>query len=184
MPHPGKRWYHVTIGTYNSWLPGDPRGFRSHDHRIHSSGDHKHPPPAGEHAGLHAHAKTHSGPTVVLPDVLRSTVCGKLVTSLQSRSHRVLIACVGGMHVHLLAELPGDAGEAKIAVGVAKKSASQAVTAQLAGRVWARGCGLKPIRDASHQHNTFRYIERHAEEGAAVWTFRSEQGNGEDEAGG
>ena len=27
------------FGTYSSWLPGDARGFRNRDHRIHSSGD-------------------------------------------------------------------------------------------------------------------------------------------------
>ena len=29
MPEEGKRWRHVIISTLNSWLPGDPRGFRT-----------------------------------------------------------------------------------------------------------------------------------------------------------
>jgi hypothetical protein len=53
MPKPGMRWRHCVIGTHNSWLPGDPRGFRAIDHKIHSSGDYKNPPPEGEHSGLH-----------------------------------------------------------------------------------------------------------------------------------
>ncbi|MFI4859516.1 MAG: hypothetical protein ACIAXF_02420 [Phycisphaerales bacterium JB063] len=175
MPLPGKRWYHVTLGTRNSWLPGDPRGFRARDHRLHSSGDHKHPPPKGEHAGLHALAKSQSGPPTLIPAELRETVCSKLVASLHKHGHRVVVACVGGMHAHLLAELPGSVDEAKAVVGVAKKTASQAVRATIAGRVWARGCGLKPIRDEAHQRNTFRYIERHTDDGAAVWTFRDRE---------
>ncbi len=53
MPTPGKCWWHNILSTHGSWLPGNPRGFRSRNHRIHSSGDYKNPPPLGEHAGLH-----------------------------------------------------------------------------------------------------------------------------------
>lgn len=48
-----ERWFHIMWSTYGVWLHGDPRGFRDRFHRIHSSGDYKHPPPKGEHAGLH-----------------------------------------------------------------------------------------------------------------------------------
>ena len=48
MPRPNKCWWHVTLSTYGSWLPGDQRGFRSRKHKIHSSGDYKNPPPASE----------------------------------------------------------------------------------------------------------------------------------------
>ncbi len=50
-------WFHITCNTYGSWLPGDPCGFRDHDHRIHSSGNYKGPPPAGEHTLLHQNAR-------------------------------------------------------------------------------------------------------------------------------
>jgi hypothetical protein len=50
MPLPGMAWRHLVIFTHNSWLPGDPRGFRSQNHKILSSGDYKNPPPPGEHA--------------------------------------------------------------------------------------------------------------------------------------
>ena len=32
-------WYHVTGGTYGSWLPGDPRGWRARGRREHVDGD-------------------------------------------------------------------------------------------------------------------------------------------------
>ena len=57
MPRRGKNWYHVTIGTVSSWLPGDPRGWRSSQHKTHSSGDHRNPPPHGQHGGYHRHAQ-------------------------------------------------------------------------------------------------------------------------------
>jgi hypothetical protein len=46
------RWRMITISTKRSWLPGDQRGFRNRQHRIHSSGDYKNPPPRWEHEGL------------------------------------------------------------------------------------------------------------------------------------
>jgi hypothetical protein len=52
-----RTWFHITWNTYGTWLPGDPRGFRSHNHRIHSSGTYKSPPPPGEHHLLHQRAK-------------------------------------------------------------------------------------------------------------------------------
>ena len=48
--------YHLIWGTYGSWLPGDPRGFRTRRHREHVEGDYKHPPPPGLYEGLHAYA--------------------------------------------------------------------------------------------------------------------------------
>ena len=174
MPNPGKRWYHVTAGIQSSWLPGDPRGFRSKGHKIHSSGDHKHPPPVGEHGGLHAYSKKIARDPVVVPAKLRQVVCHGFVQVLIGRGHRVLVVSVSGMHLHALAELSEDRSAAKAEIGYAKKGGSRAISEQLFGRVWARGCGLKVIRDEKHHRNTFSYIERHAEEGAFVWTFRDE----------
>ncbi|MBX2850967.1 MAG: hypothetical protein KTR15_04380 [Phycisphaeraceae bacterium] len=174
MPSPGKRWFHVTIGTHNSWLPGDPRGFRSRNHKIHSSGDHKNPPPRGEHAGLHVFRRATSGEAVLLSKQARAIVAQKIVETLSNRKHRVLIVSVGGMHVHLLSELPSDREEARHEIGIAKKSASQAINHLPTGRIWAKGCGLKPIRDEEHQRNTFGYIQRHAEKGAFIWSFRDD----------
>lgn len=172
MPQSDNRWYHATFGTRNSWLPGDPRGFRSRDHKIHSSGDHKSPPPVGEHAGLYAYSKAISGQPLILPDTCRKGVCNKVVNTLLGNDLCVLAASVGGMHVHLLVELPIDRTAVKGLIGIAKKSASQSLGDLLPGRVWARDCGLKPIRDEEHHRNTFLYIPKHTEEGAYVWTFR------------
>jgi len=172
MPTPGKRWYHITFGTLNSWLPGDPRGFRSRNHKIHSSGDQKNPPPKGEHAGLHAYSRSVSGSPVLLPKPLRQSIGDRVVSSLTQHGDRILVISVSAMHVHLLAELSSDAVQTKLVIGNAKKSASQAIGDALPSRVWSRDCGIKPIRDEEHHRNTYLYIEKHALEGAFVWTYR------------
>ena len=172
MPTPGKRWYHATFSTLNSWLPGDPRGFRSKHHRIHSSGDHRHPPPKGEHAGLHAYAKSIAAQPILLATTLRPIVGKAVHQSLDKHRVQTLAIAVGAMHVHLLVELPIDLQQAKAIIGYAKLSASMRIKSSLPGRVWARGCKPKPIRDEKHHRNTFNYILRHVNEGAWVWSFR------------
>lgn len=39
-----RRWHHIILTTYGSWLPGDLRGFRTRDHREHVEGDYRPPP--------------------------------------------------------------------------------------------------------------------------------------------
>ena len=175
MPTPGKRWYHITFGTLNSWLPGDPRGFRARNHKIHSSGDHKNPPPKGEHAELHAYSQSISGNPALLPKALHRLIGERVIDNLSQHGDRVLVISVSAMHIHLLAELSCDPAQAKLVIGNAKKSASQAIGDALPGRVWSRDCGIKPIRDEEHHCNTYLYIRKHALEGAFVWTYRDEQ---------
>ena len=172
MPLPGKRWYHATFSTHNSWLPGDPRGFRSRKHKLHSSGDHRNPPPIGEHAGLHAYSKSISEQALVLDPGCRAIVGNAVLGNLKKHQRKCLVIAAGGMHVHTLVELSANSKEAKQAIGYAKLSASMSLNPQIPGRVWARGCNVRPIRDEEHHRNTFGYIERHREEGAWVWTFR------------
>ena len=170
MSYPTKRCYHVTLGTKNSWLPGDPRGFRSRNHKVHSSGDHRSPPPPGEHAGLYRYSQQTSGKPIILPLQEREKVACQIVASLDRHNCPLLVISVGGMHVHLLVELPNDRREVKRLLGIAKKSAAQ--VSSINGGLWAKGCGLKPIRDEAHHRNAFQYIKDHEKEGAFVWTFR------------
>src|SRR2546425_7588419 len=50
-------WFHVTTHTYGTWLPGDPRGFRTRHHREHVEGDYKNPPPKGAYDKLWQRSK-------------------------------------------------------------------------------------------------------------------------------
>ncbi len=76
------------------------------------------------------------------------------------------------MHVHMLVKLPRQ--DVAAIIGKIKRCGSLSVTQTMPGRLWAKGCGIKPIKDKTHQINTFNYILRHREQGAWVWTFRAE----------
>ncbi len=102
-------WYHCVCNTYGTWLPGDPRGFRTKDHREHVAGDYKNPPPEGLYDKRHA-SSTHQ---MTQDAVLLSTNAKQLVldTMLEAfRVHQIDIAAlvVTPMHVHVLARFPSD----------------------------------------------------------------------------
>jgi len=171
MPTPGNRWYHIILNTRGTWLPGDPRGFRSRKHRTHSRGDYKHPPPQGEHAGLHHHSQKLSGPPITFVTSLRPTVGRAILDKINTQNHTVLSICVGSNHTHVLTKLPNDRTLVKKLVGSWKQAASHRIRLEIPGKVWASGCDPIPIRDRTHQIQTYRYILRHECEGAWVWSF-------------
>ncbi len=172
MPTPGQLWRHVVLGTLNSWLPGDPRGWRSRGHRKHSSGDYKRRPPEGEHDDIHRNSKRISGKPIVIPRPCRPVIGTKFIDKLAQYEQQLLCVSVGGMHVHLLVELPADLRETKRIIGQCKSAASHAVRDRLPGRVWGRDGGFDRVNDRAHQRNVYGYILKHAAEGAWVWSFR------------
>jgi REP element-mobilizing transposase RayT len=169
MPRPGMCWRHVVLGTLNSWLPGDERGFRTRDHKLHSSGDYKSPPPPDEHAGLHRYAKKASGEPVIIPVSIRKVVGETILQHFEKAELRVLAIAVAGMHTHILVELPEDKKAAKQIVGRCKMKASHKIREQLPGRVWAAGGSLRRIRTVEYQRRAYRYILRQSD--AWIWSF-------------
>ncbi len=172
MPKQGMVWWLITISTLNHWLPGDPRGFRSPHHRIHSSGDYRNRPPEKEHAGLHEHAQSISGQPVDLPPEVRPLIGQTFVCKLKELGYRAIAICVDHWHVHFLAELPIDIKQAKTIVGQCKGLASHKVKDRLPGRIWAGGGSFELIKTQAHHRRAFEYIVRHREQGAWVWTYR------------
>lgn len=160
-------WVHAIITTYGSWLPGDPRGFRDHDHRVHSSGDYKSPPPAGEHAGLYRFTEANTKAAVFLAPDVREHIAIALVEKLQSQQVHVRCIAVAGTHAHILACVGSQ--DAKPIIGRAKQAASHRVRDRLPGTVWAQGCHVVRVRDESHYRSIVNYIARHAEDNAYVW---------------
>jgi len=105
---------HVTWGTYGSWLPGDPRGFRTRRHRTHVEGDYKNPPPPGIYEGLHNYARAKlRKPPVVLPQDLRPTVGLACLEQFAKEDARVYALSVGGEHVHVAADCSPDRAPAE-----------------------------------------------------------------------
>jgi len=166
-----RKWFHITFSTYGQWLPGDPRGFRSWKHVIHSSGDYKNPPPRDEHEGLRRYSKarlTHD--PITLTPQQRETCALAIVEKLKEKSAEVLAVAVGGRHVHIQARM--EDREARFIVGAAKQAASHRLRRELPGTIWAARCRTEPITAKTHQESLFRYILRHRSEGAFVRTFR------------
>ncbi len=164
------RWYHITFGTHNSWLPGDARGFRSRDHDIHSTGDHRHPPPPLEHEALRMYQRDKTTPAITLDEQARTQIGLSIISHFQLLRQRLLALAVASWHVHLLARMSADSCVVKSDIGRIKRTASLAVNETLPGRVWARGCGLAPIRDEAHQRHAYHYILAHRLEKAWVWS--------------
>lgn len=167
-----QRWFHIMWSTYGAWPPGDPRGFRNRFHRIHSSGDYKNPPPKGEHAGLHRHAKRimHKSPVMLVPE-LRQRARDAILEKADALELLVVTVAVSATHAHVLAKL--DAARLIEVVGKLKRHSSHSMRDALPGQVWAARRKDKPIRDRAHQMRIVRYILDHAlKEGASVWCTR------------
>lgn len=173
MPQLGKMWRHVIISTRRSWLHGEPRGFRSRKHRIHSSGDYKNPPPAGERAGLlRYHRGQCRGPAVRIPKPLRAELGALLVCAVLAAGHRLLVLSVSRKHAHLLLELPRDRATVRAVVGTFKCLRTPRLRRAMPGSVWGEGGKYKPVRDRPHLRSAFRYIRDDQGPGAWTWTFR------------
>jgi len=176
-----RKWFHITFSTYGTWLPGDARGFRSRHHRLHSSGNYKTRPPAGEHAALRSHvqARMKNGPVTLTPK--QRVTCGRaIIEKLREKGCEVIAAAVAARHAHIQAR--AEDGTVKQVVGFAKQAASHRLRNDWPGKIWAAGCRTSPIRDRAHQEKLFRYIVGHRDEAAFVWTFRD--GEVGDESGG
>ena len=148
-----------------TWLPGDPRGFRNRDHRIHSSGDYKDPPPDGEHEGLHRYAKRVSKDEVVLrtPE-LRREVCDALLRTTRTLDLRMVVITVCRVHVHLVIELPETRDDHEVTLRDLK--------GKPAPRLWARKWKVVPIVDAAHREDEIAYVRDRQGRYATTWTHR------------
>ncbi len=163
------RWMHIEWHTFGTWLPGDPRGFRSRDHRIHSSGDYRSPPPPGEHAGLHAYAKRvmHRAP-VVLTGTQQIRICAQLEEKIEREGFEVALLSVSITHVHLLGRF--DPASVGMEVGKLKRHSSHAIRDELPGRIWEARIDDRVIRDEVHWQGVYGYILDHSrKERAAIW---------------
>ena len=159
--------YHLMWGTYGSWLPGDPRGFRTRHHRQHVDGDYRNPPPPGTYEGLHAHVcRSLKQAPVTIPPGLRETVGRRCLDRFAEEGIAVAALSVGGQHAHAAVACPSNG--LKQMVGRVKKVSSHRVRDRLPGRLWQAGCRPVRIRDASHWRNVLEYIAAHAPH-AWVW---------------
>ncbi len=168
MPNPGHAWWHLILHTKGSWLHGDPRGFRSRNHRIHSNGDYKNLPPDGEHQRLYDHQESQLKNAIIIPDHLLPTLGQRLHSKCIQTDTQVLAISVGSSHAHLLVQYLNQYEHAQNFAAKLKQAASHAVRNELAGSIWARGGKPILIQDRQHQQKVFHYILEHASTGD--WT--------------
>jgi hypothetical protein len=170
-PEPWNDWYHCMGNTYGTWLPGDPRGFRTRHHREHCEGDYKNPPPKGRYEQRHQKSKDlMTRPAVFLTVPQRVRALEEFVGSLRRREIEVVAASIDRVHFHVLARFP--ARDPRHWVGVAKKESSHYLKVEgLApvGGLWATRCECVPIEDRGHQVWVVGYILKHVKKGAATW---------------
>ena len=143
MSAPWNRWFHCIGGTYGSWLPGGPRGFRTRHHREHVEGDYHNPPPAGIYESRHhcAEDSLRFDPVTLRPDD-RAVVCRTMAAAPLAYGVELIDMSVGGQHFHALCRFP----------------------------LWAKRAKFEPIRNRQHQLNVVGYIRDHACEGAVIWS--------------
>lgn len=172
MHAPWRDWYHCNGNTYGTWLPGDPRGFRTRLHKTHIKGDYRSPPPPGRDAAILERSRHSMKDTAVSLDrSQRGIACREMAAKMLALHIELIALAVDDHHYHILARFPDH--RPRLWVGRAKYHSSMVLRgAKSHARIWASGCRALPIRDRAHQRNAFNYIIRHRMRGAAVWTFR------------
>ena len=171
MP-PWRHWYHCTGNTYGTWLPGDPRGWRSRNHRVHVPGDYKNPPLVSFHHIHRRSQRAQKHPPTRLTRAQREEACRLWGQALNFYNISFEALAISAIHWHLLICCPDD--EPRAHIGRLKSWSSRNLRrAGLVGSgpLWAQGCRAEPIRDAKHFENCQQYIRRHYEQGAAVWSM-------------
>ena len=169
------RWQHVMIGSRCSWLHGDERGFRNREHRLHSTGDYKHRPPAAEHQGLRKYHQRRSGKPVNFQLDVRIIILQEFVSKMQLLGFPIIAASIGKRHLHALTPLPLTYDQMKKTVGKCKQKSSHAVRELLPGSIWSEGGEYNRTKDRGHLHNTYSYIRTKQEPGTVVWSHREDE---------
>ncbi len=170
-------WYHSTLGTYGSWLPGDPRGFRTRHHREHVEGDYKNRPEAGQYEGLHERCRSSlkQAPVAISP-TFRQLAGIALLNRLKGLGSQVVAVSVSVEHLHVLAKMP--TGSPREWLGMAKRHVWFELREKgWEGKLWGKRGRNEPVHDREHQLRIYHYIVRHEQSGAWVWKWGDDKPN-------
>ena len=141
--------YLITWTTHNSWLPGDPRGFRTR------KGKQYVPPPARyadgssevydpkKYEGLY---RFHSGKDAVrLSEEQREVVAERVVYTIEKMCSGRWVLCAGEVHVHALVELDERSAVSRFCQFAKGGSARKLIALGHKGKVWARKYHARPV---------------------------------------
>jgi len=156
---PWNDWYHLMTHTYGTWLPGDPKGFRTRHHREHIDGDYKNPPPAGRDAARFEKAKSlMKREAVHLDAAQRQRAVAEILRSFLKRQIEIKALCIDGIHLHLLSRVTDH--NPRHHMGVAKRECSHYMKMDgLApvGGLWGVRCEVVPnVEGQKGQTSTYR----------------------------
>lgn len=163
-------WYHIMGHTYGTWLPGDPKGFRTRHHREHVEGDYKNPPPKGKYDKIWQRSKDlmKRDPVHLSPEQ-RQRAVDEFVRSFHKWNIPLHIISIDRIHLHALAQVIDR--KPRHYTGLAKKECSAYMKQDnLApgGGLWAVRCKCLPIASAAHFASVTGYIRDHDLQGAAI----------------
>jgi hypothetical protein len=171
-------WWLVTWATYASWLPGDPRGFRTFRGREYVPPPKRYAKPgeptyqAAPYRERLAQYRAASGEPVRLSPAEQALVLPEIVTEVDSIPLVARVLAVGNHHVHLLAKF-GPRPPIRRLVGRIKAAATRVWHEQAGNstRLWSRDCDMKskPTRDLFE--SAYRYVYDHIHQGALVHTW-------------
>ncbi|MCC6681198.1 MAG: hypothetical protein IT445_09900 [Phycisphaeraceae bacterium] len=109
-------WYHCMANAYGTWLPGDPRGFRTRHHREHLEGDYKQPPPTGRYEQRHHNARQLLRQSQIVLEAfdVRLFTCRVFGHALLFHQIELRELCLSRVHLHLLARFRPPPAESKL----------------------------------------------------------------------
>jgi hypothetical protein len=164
-------WFHIMFHTYGTWLPGDPKGFRTRHRREHVEGDYKNPPPKGKYDHLWQRSKNlMKRDAVYLTPAQRERAVDEFVRSFKKWSIPLRIMSIDRIHFHALARFPDN--NPRHYVGLAKKECSAFMKRDGVapeGGLWAVRCECVPIADAQHFKKATGSIRDHRKVGGVIY---------------
>jgi hypothetical protein len=164
-----RHWYHLTLGTYGRWLPGDQKSWRERHHRKHVPTN---PSQKFQH-GLHAYAQSLlKRPSVSFLNADFPRIGQHLLASLRIQCVTSLAIAVASQHCHLLVQCTDD-DPRRCAANLKSHIYHHLFTGQPSP--WEKRSHEVPAHDETHARQIFRYILDHEKQGAWVWNFRMGQ---------
>ncbi len=167
-------WWLITWTTYGSWLPGDPRGFRTRRAQEYV------PPPkryarrgeqaydAKRYASRYAQARDRTEESAPLTRKQQRIIVPTIIAEIDAIPIVSAIASIGPTHVHWLGRF--DEHEIRPTVGRVKAAATRSLNA--AGfdgkRPWSKNCHLESKPTDQVFRSAFVYVRRHIDEGCLI----------------
>ncbi|HTQ37978.1 MAG TPA: hypothetical protein VMJ32_03070 [Pirellulales bacterium] len=173
------KWWLITWTTYGSWLPGDPRGFRTWRKREYVPPPKRYAAP-GEpvynpsvYAERRRIAQQTTAASISLTKRQQLCVLNATVDEIRQMDVVPAIISIGTTHVHWLAQF--ERLSIRLAVGRIKAKAT--LSLREIGfdgkRPWTKNCHMESKQTDDEFHGAFRYIHHHVHENCLIHVWPS-----------